>query len=239
MRKFLKWSVWVFLLVLGCRAVNPVMIRLENDKTSVSTGESWNGKLENGKRMPGHGENFSGVSDMLLAMGRNGVHSELRKLVLAVYDTLNTLHPEWNYLYGETGWVKGGRFWPHYTHQNGLVIDFMVPVIDCRDSGQELLGTSIFRRFGYAYEFDSTARSGNLCINFESLGAHLYFLQTLGPAYGIRIKRIIFAPEFLPQLYATKYGESLKGILFTYNKGWLRHDDHYHTEFSYSPPSGN
>ena len=77
----------ICLLFLSCQAVNPVLIHFESDTPSASHGESWQGSLEHGKRMPSSGENFSGVSHLLMALGRNGVHSELRKAVLAAYDT--------------------------------------------------------------------------------------------------------------------------------------------------------
>ncbi|MBI1220970.1 MAG: replication initiation protein [Bacteroidetes bacterium] len=234
MRKSKKWMyrlLVVMLLIASCRAVNPVMIYFENDTPSTSYGESWKGHLENGKRMPSYGYNFSGVSYLLLALGRNGVHSAVRDLTVAAYDTLYSLHPEWRYLYGETGWVKGGKFWPHYTHQNGMVIDFMVPVIKKNDSSVVMLPHSIFKRFGYAFEFDSLGETSAYRIDFESMAAHLHFLNTLAPGYHLKIRRIIFAPEFLPYLYQTSYGEEMKKLLFVYNKRWLRHDDHYHTEF--------
>lgn len=233
----LKWLVFTLLLLtLSCRLVNPVMIHFENDTTSVSIGESWEGKLINGKRLPSSGKNFVGVSHVLMALGRNAVHSELRKVVLASFDSLHAYNPVWEYRYGECAWVNGGRLWPHYTHQNGLVIDFMVPVIAAKDSSATVIPTHVFNRFGYAMEFDTMARSGKYLIDFESLAAHLYYLKICGPEHGVTIRRIIFAPEFLPQLYATKYGKELKDILFVYKSTWLRHDDHYHVEFSYAGP---
>ncbi len=233
MNKLKYLALILLLLLLSCRLVNPVMIHFENDKPSVSIGESWEGKLINGKRLPSSGENFVGASHLLMALGRNAVHSELRKTVLASFDSLYALNPEWEYRYGECAWVNGGKIWPHYTHQNGLVIDFMVPVILAKDSTASVIPTHVFNRFGYSMEFDTTGKSGKYLIDFESLAAHLYFLKTCGPAYGIHIRRIIFAPEFLPQLYATKYGNELRDIEFVYKEHWVRHDDHYHIEFTY------
>lgn len=234
------WRIGIIcLLFLSCQAVNPVLIHFESDTPSVSHGESWQGSLEHGKRMPSSGENFSGVSHMLMALGRNGVHSELRKAVLAAYDTLNKYEPDYVYLYGECGWLKGGKFWPHYTHQNGLVIDFMVPVIRRRDSSITTLPTHIFNRFAYSREFDTAAISGKYAIDFESMATHLYFLKEQGKQYGISIRRIIFAPEFLPKLYATEYGPKIRDISFVYKKNWLRHDDHYHVEFLYAKPNSD
>ncbi len=228
--------VLVCVLLASCRFVNPLMIRLENDRPSVSHGLSWDGDLDNGKRLPNSGENFQCVSYFLTALGRNGVHHELREVVVNTYDSLYALNPEWCYLYGETGWVNGGKFFPHYTHQNGLVVDFMVPVINADDSLVNELSTHPFNRWGYAYEFDSSGRAGKLSIDFESLGAHLYLLQEMASKHNMKISRIIFEPKYLDKLYATRYGPLLKDIDFVYNKGWGRHDDHYHTEFTFLTP---
>lgn len=230
-----KWLLILVLLSVSCRVVNPIAIHFENDKESVSIGESWEGSLQNGKRLPSSGKNFKGVSHLLMAIGRNGVHGELRELVLEVYDSLYAINPEWKYLYGETGWVGGGKFWPHYTHQNGMVVDFMVPVYRIRDSAVRTIPSHPFNRWGYAYDFDTLARSKKLHIDFESMATHLYLLQELGKKRKMSIKRIIFAPEYLPYLYATKYGKQLQSIEFVYKPNWVRHDEHYHTEFLLDP----
>lgn len=236
MKRFGILALGFALLGYSCRWVNPVMINLESDKPSVSTGVSWKGDLEHGKRLPNSGANYHCVSYLFTALGRNGVHSALRSLTIDVYDSLFKINPKWRFLYGETGWVNGGKFWPHYTHQNGLVIDFMVPVLNCKDSSSSVIPSHIFNRYGYACEFDSLGRYKDHCIDFEAMAAHLYLLQEMGKSRGLHIGRIIFEPNYLPQLYATKYGESIKSIRFVYNKGWVRHDDHYHTEFSLANP---
>jgi len=235
-RRMFKWF-WriatISLLFISCQAVNPVFIYFEDVTPSVSHGKSWQGYLEHGKRLPGSGDNFSGVSHLLMALGRNGVHSALRKTVINTYDTLHKCKPDYRYLYGECGWVKGGKFWPHNTHQNGLIIDFMVPVIRTKDSSITVMPTHVFNRFSYASQFDTAAISGKYAIDFESMAAHLYFLKVMGKPHGISIRHIIFAPEFLPKLYASEYGQKIHDISFVYEKNWLRHDEHYHIEFLY------
>ncbi len=223
------------LLVVACRSVNPLMIRLENDLPSESSGESWNGKLKNGKRLPNKGQNFRTVSYFLTALGRNGVHHAVRDLTLEAYDSLYALNPEWKYLYGETGWVHGGKFFPHYTHQNGLIVDYMVPVMRTRDSSSTRLKTHLFNRWGYAYEFDSLARSGKIAIDFESMAAHLYFIKKLAAKHGLEFKHMIFEPAYAKALYSTTYGPEIRELLIIYKKHWVRHDDHYHVEFRVKP----
>jgi penicillin-insensitive murein endopeptidase len=230
MKKLLMITGILLPLLYSCKLINPLMIRLENAEPSISKGESYDGKLINGKRLPNKGGNFRAASYLLTAWGRNGVHDRLRDLVLEAYDSLHKAYPGRKYLYGETGWVKGGNFWPHYTHQNGLVIDFMVPVTD-REKEPATLKTHLFNRWGYAYEFDSSGTTKKYLIDFESMSAHLNILLALAPKYHLGIRRIIFTPEFLPFLFTAKDGEKLKNIFFVQKPGWLRHDDHYHVEF--------
>src|SRR5690606_21530119 len=122
-------------------------------------------------------------------------------------------------------------FWPHYTHQNGLIVDFMVPVLDKKSGEPEVMPTHLFSRWSYAIDFDSTASNKKQRIHFESMAEHLYYLKKLAPKYGLKIKRIIFEPTYLPMLYKTDKGAYLEDIQFIYKNNWLRHDDHYHTEF--------
>lgn len=230
LKKTLFVTAVITVLLYSCRLVNPLMISLENDLPSVSTGGSADGKLVHGKRLPNKGANFRTVSYFFTSLGRNGVNSRVRNLTVAVYDSLHQLAPEKKFLYGETGWVHGGKFWPHYTHQNGLVVDYMVPVFRKGKSSQ--LRTHVFNRWGYAYEFDTLGKSGNYTIDFEAMATHLYLLEQLAPKYHLRIRRIIFATEFVPMLLATEKGRLLANkIEFVQKNTWLRHDDHYHTEF--------
>ena len=58
------------------------------------------------------------------------------------------------FVYGETGWPRGGRFRPHRTHQNRLSVYLMVPVRG-GDGRPARLPTPPWRKFGYATHFDA------------------------------------------------------------------------------------
>ncbi len=207
------------------------MILLETEKPSRSIGTTSKGSLENGKRLPTRGDNFITYSYIGAMLGRNAVHDKVRDLVVAVYDTLNILHPEKQYKYGETGWVTGGDFYPHKTHENGLSVDFMTPVKD-ETGASVLLPTSIFNKFGYSIDFDKRGKYEDLQTDFESISSHLYFLNKLAPRYGVKVKRVIYYPELQKYLWKSKYGSYLKqNITFSKKRSWVIHDDHYHVDF--------
>ena len=45
--------------------------------------------------------------------------------------------------------------------------------------------------------------------------------------------RVIFDPKLQPKLFKTKYGDYLKAnVQFSKKRSWLRHDEHYHVDFS-------
>jgi penicillin-insensitive murein endopeptidase len=210
------------------------MIFMENDRPSVSVGTPEKGKLINGKRLPTRGGNFKAYSFLGAALGRSATHHRVRDLILDNYRIVQMEFSGTYFVYGEIGWPKGGPFYPHRTHQNGLAVDFMVPVLN-RDGKSVPIPTSIFNRFGYGLEFDRKGKSGDLTIDFDAMAAHLFYLLQKCPQYGIRIDRILFDPHLQSHLLDAPYGKKIKGrIRFNQRPAWVRHDDHYHVIFSIS-----
>jgi penicillin-insensitive murein DD-endopeptidase len=165
-------------------------------------------------------------------LGRTYVHSKVAAVIEAAYKSLVASAPGKQFLYGESGWRNGGRIKPHKTHQNGLAVDFMVPVLNS-DQKSVPLPTGITNKFGYDIEFDSQARYEDLTIDFEAIAERLYALHQASSAAGIDISRVIFDRDYLPQLYATRRGRFVKdSITFMTGKPWIRHDEHYHVDFS-------
>lgn len=191
-----------------------------------------NGRLENGVRLPLSGPNFSSYSTIAVAAGRTHVHSRVASVVEASYAALARTHPERRFVYGETGWASGGRFAPHRTHQNGLSVDFFVPVRDARGRSVPL-PTHPANRAGYDIEFDDAGRFGEYTIDFEAIADHLHALHAAARAAGIGLALVILEPVYLPKLFATSRGAALRDTLpFMRGKAWVRHDEHYHVDFA-------
>jgi len=222
---------WIKISVaLGLLLSTPVLAKAE-DFPSICFGTPAQGRLENGQRLPPFGKNFTSYSWVGWALGRTAVHSRVNEVVVATYRKLGEALPEKTYVFGETGWPQGGLFRPHKTHQNGLSADFMVPVFDS-DGKSVPLPTNIFNKWGYGIEFDSNGKYKNLTIDFESLAAHLYYLDQVAKAQGIKMRRVIFDPPLLQRLYSTRYGPYLsKNVSFSKARPWVRHDEHYHVDF--------
>ena len=195
-------------------------------------GKVGNGRLEHGVKLPLRGANFSAYSVLAAGAGRTYLHAAAARTVVDAYARLASASPASRFVYGETGLASGGRFKPHRTHQNGLSVDFFVPVRDA--SGQPaVLPTEMQSRFGYDIEFDVRGAYKQYRIDFAALAEHLYQLHAAAQANGAGIGKVIIDTAFLPQLFATPRGAWLKlNVPFMKGKPWVRHDEHYHVDFA-------
>jgi penicillin-insensitive murein DD-endopeptidase len=190
-----------------------------------------NGRLENGVKLPTSGSNFATYSALGSTAGRTFVHSTVRDIMLDAYKALAVAHPELKFVYGETGWESGGRIRPHRTHQNGLSVDFFVPVRDAAGHSVHL-PTGITNKFGYDIDFDSAGQFQALKIDFTAIAEHLYQLDISAKSHGGSLALVIFDPPYLQKLLATRRGSYLqKNIPFMKGSAWVRHDEHYHVDF--------
>jgi penicillin-insensitive murein DD-endopeptidase len=199
---------------------------------SVCFGKESSGRLEGGVKLPLSGRNFSPYSDVASDHGRTYVHSRVRDVVVAAYAAMEKAAPGGVFVYGETGLAFGGRFPPHRTHQNGLSVDFFVPVRDTAGRPAKLPADAS-NRFGYNIEFDAEGRYEEYSIDFKALSEHLYQLHAVGKERGVGIRIVILDPPYLPKLFATPRGPFLKqNVRFLKGPAWVRHDEHYHVDFA-------
>ena len=116
-------------------------------------------------------------------LGRTYVHSEIRDIFLKTYRALKRNYPKKVFKYAETGFKNGGKFKPHKTHQNGLSLDHMVPVL--KNGKSVHLPTNIFNKWGYGIDFDLNGNYKKYKLDFEALGFFIVELhkQTLKKGY--------------------------------------------------------
>jgi penicillin-insensitive murein endopeptidase len=215
------------LLGLAC-----LTIPLESSAAqSTCFGKTSAGRLEQGVRLPSSGPNFSSYSTSMVAVGRTYVHSKVARVVRRSFAALEKSRPETVYVIGESGWAKGGRFRPHRTHQNGLSVDFMVPVLNA-DGRSVPLPTRPTQRWGYDLEFDQDGRLDALRIDFDAVAAQLAALHRAARAEGVGIGLVIFDDRYLDKLWKTPDGPYVRRRLpFMKGKPWVRHDEHFHIDF--------
>jgi len=222
-----RWRCFLPLLVSLCSLAAPTSAAEE----SVCHGTTSNGSLENGCKLPADGPNFSAYSIVGRALGRTYVHCTVAEIVTAAYADMAETHPEVLFVYGETGLEEGGPFAPHKTHQNGLSVDFFVPVRN--EHGESVaLSTHVFNKWGYDLELDEKGRLDDLVIDFEAMAAHIAALHRAARARGVDLWRVIFDPELQPFLRSTAAWPEISGtVQFSTRRSWVRHDEHYHVDF--------
>lgn len=217
------------ILAAMCLALIPAVA---SPAESQCFGTVANGRLEGGVKLPASGQNFETYSTVGWAAGRTYVHSKVANVVLASYGALAAERPNVRFVYGETGWESGGRFRPHRTHQNGLSVDFFVPVSD--GAGKPAtLPIRVANKLGYDIEFNADGRFGEYTIDFASIAEHLYQLDVAARARGVGIAMVILDGQYIPKVLATPRGDYIrKNVTFMKGKPWVRHDEHYHVDFS-------
>lgn len=209
---------------------NDFLLKFESPSNSESVGKPHDGSLINGKRLPTSGSNFQTYSRLGSFIGRTYVHANVRRAVVDAYDNVYVDAPDLRFVYGETGWPSGGEFWPHRTHQNGMSVDFFVPV---RRSGESvLLPTGPLEKWGYALEFNDAGRLDHYEIDFDAMGLHLLELERTAKKHGLKIVRVIFDPTLQKALRKTATGKkAMRALPFNGKAAWVRHDEHYHVDF--------
>lgn len=235
-RRAWLWGILPGLLIGFVFWGNDIFLKFESNDRSYSYGTSAEGRIENAKRLPTSGPNFETYSRLGSALGRNSVHEKLRQSILESYADLFQHFPEYRFVVGESGWPWGMNFYPHKTHQNGLSVDFMVPVLEFDQPS--VLPHAFWKGWGYWIDFDTQGKFENYRIDYKAMRIHLLALKKAANRNGVFIQRVIFSPELQKQLKKSKKEKrKLKKIPFSKSPAWIRHDEHYHIDF-YIPANG-
>lgn len=207
-----------------------------NKKPSKSRGAVSKGSLQNGKLIPYYGTNYSYFDKGSYLGGRAYLNNKVLSTILESYKVLETKAPKRHFFIMETANQKGGNLYPHRTHQNGLSIDFMMPLIKDNKPYYKLdsLGTRhyllAFNDNG-EYSTDTTIK-----VDFNLIAQHILILNEKAKKENLKVKKVIIKIEFKDELFATEYGKKLKKSGIYVVKGLPKminalHDEHYHIDF--------
>ena len=208
----------------------------ENSGPSISSGTVNNGSLKNGKLFPFKGPNFIYFDSTSYLNKHAFTNEKVHQTVLATYRQFETILPQFEFGLMECSNEHGGKIWPHRTHQNGLSIDFMSPLLKNGVSSMD------FNTIGlphYLMDFDENGvytEDRNYEIDFSLIAQQLLELNKQAKKNGLKIEKVILKIALKDNLFATEYGKQLKasGIYFATNLSDLidsLHDDHYHVDF--------
>jgi penicillin-insensitive murein endopeptidase len=208
----------------------------EHQNESNSIGSVSNGKLENGVLIPYYGENYQYFDKTSYLSGRAFSHKSVATTILDTYEQLLKNGIDRYFRVMECSHQHGGKIFPHRTHQNGLSVDFMTPLMKNSKPYYKLdsLGAS-----HYLLEFNNNGeyvKDTSVRIDFDMVALHILTLNKTAQEQGLSISKVIFKTELKEELYSSKYGAELKnsGIYITKNLQPIineLHDDHYHVDF--------
>ncbi len=234
----------VILLLTLLRLFPNSLMKLDNDKPSVSHGTPWMGSLENGKRMPFEGENFHYFNFLSYLRGFCFVHHRVQQTIIDAYQICEKTVPGTRFVLGEGSKRRGGTYvFNHASHRNGLSVDFMTPLLK---SGEPFTQATIFNAYGYGYNFNAKGEldhaipiniiPSNVTIDFEATARHILALDEAAKQNGLVIDNVVFKDNLRPLLFATPGGREIlrRGIFFLQPLNALQnqaHDDHFHIDF--------
>ena len=178
-----------------------------NKGISKSIGTVSNGKLENGYKIPLKGKNFKYFSFFdYYILGRCYVHSSIHDIVINSYEEISKTYPDYTFKIMECSKRKGGRPFPHKTHQNGTSIDFMTPLKIGNKATKRYDWIGMWR---YLMKFDSNGKARinkKIEIDFDKMAYHILVLERESRKQGYRIKKVILETNLKDEIYSSKYG---------------------------------
>lgn len=203
---------------------------------SKSHGTAGNGYLENGKLIPFEGKNYQYFDTASYLSGRAFLNDQVKATILDTYASCDVKIPDRKFYIMECSNQNGGKIWPHKTHQNGLSVDLMMPLIK---DNQPYYGLDTKGISHYLLEFDYEGKyleDPSISIDFEVIAQHLLLLEENAQKNGLHISKVIIHTELKDELYADKFGQQLKNSNIYVVKALTPlinalHDDHYHVDF--------
>jgi penicillin-insensitive murein endopeptidase len=232
---------YFFLVILvGGLLMSLPQIFYHQPPESQSIGSVRDGKLINGWLIPHKGKNFhyfSGLSYYILANAY--VHSKVYRTILDAYKTCEVTSPNTFYHLMECSDRNGGRMWFHWTHQNGVSVDFMVPT---KNGNSKTILSDYAGLVHYLLKFSPDGKfslNRHTEIDFEAMAQHLMALDDAAKANGLRIRKVLFHTDLHDELFSTPGGQQLleHHLRFIPHLDPLVnrfHDDHYHVDFEFA-----
>lgn len=208
----------------------------EDSLPSESVGSVSSGKLINGKLMPFSGSNFFYFDTISYLNNRGFTNLKVRNTVVDTYIQLQKEVPNRNFVLMECSNKEGEKMFPHRTHQNGLSVDFMMPLLKDNKPYYKLdsIGAS-----HYWLEFDDDGKlikDKSVGVDFNIVAQHILLLEEQARLNGLKIKKIIIKTEFKDELFNTEFGKQLQNSSIYIVQSLTPlinsiHDDHYHIDF--------
>jgi penicillin-insensitive murein endopeptidase len=217
-------------------------LNTDNGKPSKSNGTEGKGTLENGKLVPFSLGNFRYFDTLSYLKGRAFLNDKVLKTILDSYKDLQSSEPDKKFMLMECSEKKGGKLFPHRTHQNGMSADFMMPL---KRNNKQYLDLDTTGVSHYWLEFDDQGRfTGDtaVAIDFNLVAKHILILEKNARKNNLKIKKVILKISLKDELFRTTDGKKLSqsNVYFAESLPNLidsLHDDHFHVDFAPISPN--
>ncbi|WP_437687078.1 penicillin-insensitive murein endopeptidase [Sorangium sp. So ce176] len=162
-------------LAAGLLFVGPVVVAhgrvwLDGAAPSESAGSPAQGRLVHGHPLPPTGPGHVTYSYLGASLGRQYVHGAVRDALLDAFAAVAAARLGRRFVVGETGHRRGGPFWPHRTHQNGLSVDIFVPLRDGAGRPEDVFSLVALRSLGHRARLDGQGRQLGVPRRLRRLG---------------------------------------------------------------------
>lgn len=234
----IKISILIIIILVYLLLDNPGIISGQQNVNSIkseSKGSVGSGSLYNGVQIKYKGNNFKYFSKIsYYLLNRGHVNSKVYLTILQAFEECEKNCPGIKFRIMECSRKKGGRAWPHKTHQNGLSVDFMIPLTK---KGKQF---RLYDKIGIWHYLIDTNESGEVSekinIDFSTMAKHILALADAAKENGLRVKKVILKINLKDDFFNTEEGKEIKkrGIYFVRylpKKIDDLHDDHYHVDF--------
>lgn len=216
-----------------------MQLKSNDDTASLAVGTVGNGSLKHGKLVPYKGQNFIYFDRKSYLEGRAFLHNLVLDALLESYDSLARVLPHRYFNVMECANECGGELFPHKTHQNGLSIDLMMPLVQ-NDKPYCALDTIGINHYGLSFDDNGRyTKDASISIDFDLVARQILLLDYFARKNGLNIFKVIIKIELKDELFATPHGQILKekGIYVVQGLSPLineLHDDHFHLDFGFT-----
>ena len=208
-------------------------------KPSKSVGTVSNGSLINAYRFQYKTRDYKYFSRLSYhILGRANVHSDVYAITIEALKNSRTFSKDHRWRLMECSKRKGGRMFPHHTHQNGTSIDFMTPMLRKGKSYRLTNGLGVFH---YLLKYTPSGSWGirrKVKVDFDLMAQFILELDKVARLHGMKIKKVILRTNLKDEFYATKHGDLVKkkGIYLVMSLPKIvneQHDEHFHVDFEW------
>lgn len=209
-KKYYKYLLGLGIVIfLFLRVFPGTLLLLDSSDPSISVGTPGKGSIENSRRLPFQSD-YKTYSFMGYLMGRTYVHHQLKDVIIETYDLLNEKFPKWQFFIGDCGLKEGGPIAFHKEKQNGLQVDFLVPM---NKDGKPYNESSLFNKWNYGLTLGEDGTFDGATVDLSVLGSHISTLHSVCTKHGLAIKKIEMHPDMRKALLGKKLASLLKNIL--------------------------